>query len=348
MTQPTLRNPLAVVRTFQCGFNGAFLVRLRAQVPLYFDFDASKDVTMHRLLFVAFLWAWLLTGTVWSQEFVQPPTAEQLIAGIPVMSSDNPEMNRIRMTFRQRQAGSAINVKAIVDWSRDNNKGILVTAGENDTPVVFISEKQSIEFDAIRRKLILKSKANSGLSLKLEGGQIKTEIGINAGKSEIPMDVDLAAFLRPPYQELKLDQTESGDWQVTIISPSGVSQATAIFDRRPPYPIRQLAITHRKANYVIFQVSDIVINDHDLAPWPAFPPIAALPPGLEIVYDNLTPLENEKLNTEVVANALNWAAQGALIDEEARKHEKLSDIDWDALRKTNEEFGPSLRYVLGF
>ncbi len=276
------------------------------------------------------------------------PTIEQLIAGVPVMSSQNPQMKRMRMTLHFPFGEDAYPVKATVDWVRGQSGGMLITASRSETPVAFVAQNQSVLFDAVDRKLVFDSEANPGLTFKVVGDAIKTTFQTKVKKDHTAIDVDLPSVIRGGRPAKQLQQTQQGHWKVSIVSDTGNTESIMIFDGLPPFHIRDFVVVNRKSGNAIWKLSEISINDQQLAPWPTFPQEAVFPEGLEVVREHGS-IGNAQQATKVTIDLMSsvWA-QVALDNKDLREKDLLSEIDWEALRSTNETFGPSLRYVLGF
>ncbi len=302
-----------------------------------------------------FLWALCLTSCLCMADSVQAetPSIETLLEGIPVMSSENPSMKSMRMTLHYRLHADSVPIRITIDWTQGQPCGMLIVATSDGVPVVFVSEGRKLLFDAMRRKVHIETDtdANPSLLFKVIGEDIKINFRTKAEKGEMPVDVDIPSIIGVCEEKGILQKTPDGQWVVSKVSLSGKTEMLMTFDPNPPYPIQELVVRSREKDFEVFKLSEISFNDDDLRPWPSFPAPSAFPEKLDVlvIEKEKTPKSSIRENMIKAVDILIYIwAQIALDCEELQSDESFADFDWELLRKNNQEFGPSIRYVLGF
>ncbi len=269
---------------------------------------------------------------------------ETLVDSLPILSTSDDCLNSFQFTF---ETLFPFGVPVVVDfvWARPDDFGMLIAAGEERAPLVFLAGKKSLTFDVTTRTALLVDDHWPRFVVGVDENNWKFEYSVLSQK-ESEVAVDLPAFLRG-VEGRKVEQVESGRWRLTGVSKSGKSKVIALFENSEGVSIRSLEIRGVEDDVRAMSIRNIAINPKETPVWPAFPAKDAFPEGLKVVRFADLNLDFPSENGKLVAFWLRaYISQGGLWNSKWRASPFLGDVDWDEAKKANAELGPALRALL--
>lgn len=280
-----------------------------------------------------------------TQAAAEEVTIAKLLSGAPVLSPENERLHSFRFTYTTRLPFD-VPLTSRCAWARPDTYGFLLTAGEEETPVLFLAEKKTLLFDAGARSLLLGDDSGPRFVLAATATGINIQTGL-AAQSQAEVKIDFPSLLAGSVERGKLLKTADGNWQLTTLSESGNSQVVALFAGTAGHPLLSLEVNSAKENRQLFAVREISINQPADARWQPFPADEAFPAGL-----TLTHLADLKINAaadgvnQVTQHLRAISVQCGLRKPDQRGMPLLGDIDWDAVARANKDLGPPLHKLL--
>ncbi|QDU73112.1 hypothetical protein Pan97_00790 [Bremerella volcania] len=294
----------------------------------------------------------LLFFSLASHSAAQPPTIEQLLAGVPVLSTEEKGLDQFSFSYETIYLQHG-RLWGDFRWKRGEPPQLYVSADQQKNPVLFAADKRSMYVDLAEQRVVTLDQSRPRLRLRNKYQSISYECSIepsNQRLSRFDIQIDLPSIVQLQVHNPVLGEDANGNWRYQSTSWSGKSIMIVTFDRQAPYTMREVVISDIETGDIRLRIHDIRLNDECNEPWLRFPPLEALPDGLAIV-----PMNRSQLNVGMQL-ALGWnkmiqvlTITHMAVDDPALRGPPLAhtEQEWKVMQQTKQHYGPQLRHLIG-
>lgn len=277
------------------------------------------------------------------------PKLEQLLARIPILSSDGETAESFYVRGRvQFQPNLHVDFEATC--TKPHQSALLVTIGEDDpAPVLYCARGRIFLVDYLQNVVTYHETGTPSVKIGLGAEDtLSFSLGVNS-KDTGKIVVDLQPLLRGLGDDAKWNHRKGGEWRYSNISKSGNSRVIADFNiAARGYPLQRFEVRSTSDDSLMIALNEIAVDEPVPSRLSSFPARTDFPDGIIVESKEFETDQNVAwfawIMKQFTASLLATAAIDAPELREAA--EVFNEVDWKRAEQNRRRYAPQLRSLL--